>query len=111
MRLVRKSQYSQPNWIEAVKVGTFKFNPCYVLPIILTWVKKSSLATVVQNWSDPKALALWRSPFVEMLIRKHKITETLSLVLRDWIPKHIRESEKWCSMSLNEFVFPKVSVI
>ncbi|KAF8797427.1 hypothetical protein BYT27DRAFT_7228990 [Phlegmacium glaucopus] len=51
-----------------------------------TAVKKSDLHTMIHSWSDPCGLILWKANFAQILMRKHRIHESLSLVLFTWIP-------------------------
>ncbi|TEB27681.1 hypothetical protein FA13DRAFT_1712396 [Coprinellus micaceus] len=47
------------------------------------------------TWSNPQALALWRSPLLERLLRFHSINYTLFFVLWSWVPTaHVREEEE-----------------
>lgn len=39
------------------------------------------------TWSHPQALALWRSPLQERLLRLHRINYTLFFVLWAWVPE------------------------
>ena len=42
---------------------------------------------MICKWSDPKGLALWKGLHIQHLIRRYRITDTLSLVLESWTPK------------------------
>ncbi|KAJ3535716.1 hypothetical protein NMY22_g6363 [Coprinellus aureogranulatus] len=52
-------------------------------------VKASGLARIALSWSDRKAIALWRSPFVIKLLRLHRISLTLLVVLTNWVPRQV----------------------
>ncbi|KDR82477.1 hypothetical protein GALMADRAFT_57184 [Galerina marginata CBS 339.88] len=54
-----------------------------------TAVKTSNLHSIVNLWSDPKCLVVWKSDFMQILIRKHRIHESLALVLFNWIPEDV----------------------
>ncbi|PPQ96188.1 hypothetical protein CVT26_004823 [Gymnopilus dilepis] len=72
--------------LRAVRVGIFKKE---------NWreaVKGSGLSSIICSWSDPKGLVCWRAKFVKLLIRKHRILETLLVVLESWIPSSSKQS-------------------
>ncbi|KDR71175.1 hypothetical protein GALMADRAFT_75401 [Galerina marginata CBS 339.88] len=69
-----------------------------------TAVKTSNLHSIVKLWSDPRCLVLWKSDFMQILIRKHRIHESLALVLLNWIPEEV--TKLWAEEDFFEvFIF------
>ncbi|KDR67906.1 hypothetical protein GALMADRAFT_146658 [Galerina marginata CBS 339.88] len=67
IRKVQRGIYSRAEWQEAVK--------------------SSQLAKSVKLWSSPYMLLHCKASFAVSLIRRNRITESLSLILYSWIPK------------------------
>jgi len=51
--------------------------------------QKSGLVKAIFQWSAPGAMVTWKAAFVITLLRRHRIHETLLLVLLLWIPEEI----------------------
>jgi len=52
------------------------------------------LAKRIFFWSDPKGIIIWKADFAKLLIRKHRIQESLNLVLFSWTSKLVLWSWK-----------------
>ncbi|PPQ75845.1 hypothetical protein CVT26_001221 [Gymnopilus dilepis] len=87
--------------IRAVQAGIYKHKEWQEA------VKSSGLAKAICSWSDPKGLVHWKADFVTLLIRKHKILETLLLVLGSWVPSASKDS--WVDQD-NALTFTSSSV-
>ncbi|KAF8955023.1 hypothetical protein BDZ97DRAFT_1861869 [Flammula alnicola] len=68
-----------------------------------TAVKTSNLHEIIYLWSDPSGLIIWKSSFMQILMRKHRIHEALSIVLFFWIPQEVTNT--WAEQDFFE-IFP-----
>lgn len=92
MRHVSGAIYKNSLWHQEVHVCYFHIFERF----FLNNFQNSGLHSIIYQWSNPAGIVTWKAPFMSILFRKHRISETLNLVLQSWIPINI--SNLWPSL-------------